>query len=100
MSVQLQIDVQPVPSQNISAVVNNQNCVIKLRQLGDERQYFSLSVAGVVICQNVLIQHGIPLSSAAYSGFIGDFYCVDLNGTDYPDYTQWGVRWVLLYNAA
>lgn len=96
--MQLQIDVQAIPSQSVACIVNNQNCIINLRQLGN-RQFFSLSVDSNVICENILAQVGIPLVSAAYLGFIGDFYIIDLNGDTYPDYTQWGTRWLLLYNA-
>lgn len=44
------------------------------------------------------MQPNIPLVSASYKGFIGDFYVSDLTGDSFPLYTGWGDRWVLLYS--
>lgn len=94
----LQIPVDVVPSQIVACVVNGQNCIITLRQLGD-RQYFGLSLDNIVVCENVLIQHATKLVCAAYSGFVGDFYVYDLQGQEPPVYTGWGGRWILTYRA-
>ena len=103
----LQIPLRTRPSQrvqvqltatNAAGIVVVQNCVLQLRQLGG-RQFFSLSLNGTPICDNVLMQQGTPLVLAAYTGFIGDFAVVDLSGQQQPpQYTGWGTRWVLLYN--
>ena len=61
----LQIPLDSVPSQSISIVLNNQRCIIKLREyLG--RQYISLSSNGTIICQNILIQNNFPIIEASY----------------------------------
>lgn len=92
------IPVQPIPSQQIASVINNQACLITLNQIGD-RQYFTLELNGSIICRNILIQYGKPISGVPYTGLIGDFYAIDLQGDQYPEYTGWGDRWVLLYLA-
>lgn len=93
-----QVNLQQVPSQSISVVLNNQSCIIVTREI-DGKQYFSLSSNGNVICQNILMQPSTRLVSNAYSGFVGDFYVSDLIGDSAPIYSGWGDRWVLLYSA-
>ena len=90
------IPTQPVPSQSLSVNLGGQNCIIILRQLLD-RQYLSLSVNGVSLCQNVLIQHKSAIVRMGYSGFIGDIYCLDYSGQRPPVYTGWGTEWDLYY---
>lgn len=93
----VEIPLQQVPSQAVQVVLGGQPCVIGLRQLGG-RQYFSLSVNGAVICQNVLMQNLSPIVRAKYTGFIGDLAVVDTKGDAAPEYTGWSDRWLLLYN--
>jgi hypothetical protein len=90
------VPLKAIPSQSISIVLNGQPCVIDVRLLG-ARQYFSLSVNGVVICRNVLMVNLSRIVRAEYTGFIGDFAVVDTQGDEAPDYSGWGTRWLLLY---
>lgn len=91
------IPLKQVPSQRVNVVLSGQPCTIELRQL-DGRQYFSLSVNGTVICQNVLVVNRSRIVRAAYTGFIGDFASIDTQGDDAPDYTRWNARWLLAYS--
>ena len=93
-----QIPLTNAPAQSVSVLLGTQRCILFTRELNG-RQYISLSSNGKVICENVLIQPNIPLTQAAYNGFVGELMCVDTQGNDFPDYTQWGSRWVLLYSA-
>lgn len=78
-----------------------QQCVIYLRELVAGKQYMSLSVAGVSVCDNVLLNVNTPLVQAAYSGLLGDFAVIDLTGAnEHPQYSGWGTRWLLLFNPA
>lgn len=91
------IPIKQVPSQRVNVVLSGQPCTIELRQLGG-RQYFSLALNGEVICQNVLMVDRSRIVRAAYTGFVGDFASIDTQGTDAPDYTGWGTRWLLAYS--
>lgn len=91
------IPLQPVPAQKIAVVLNGQACVITLRQIGG-RQYLSLSIAGTVVCDGVLLQNNSAIVRATYLGFIGELYVSDTQGDEPPSYTGWGDRWVLLYS--
>jgi len=90
------IPTNPVPSQSISISLGGQQCLITLRQLLN-RQYLSLSVNGVDICDNALIQYNTAIVRMAYTGFVGDIYCIDYNGESPPNYTGWGTMWDLFY---
>ena len=92
----LEIPLQAVPSQTVGVSLNKQKCSITLRELNN-RQYLSLSINGVSICNNVLLQSSSRIVSASYAGLIGDFLVIDLNGNDAPIYTGWNTRWVLMY---
>lgn len=94
----VQIPLQPVPSQQVQVPLDGQPCVITLRQLGG-RQYLSLSLQGVEICGNVLVQDRSAIVRAAYTGFVGDIAAVDTQGADAPQYTGWNSRWLLLFNS-
>lgn len=96
MTTYLQITTQQVASQDIATVVNGQACGISLREI-EGRQYFGLTLNGIILCENVLIQHNTPLVCMPYSDLIGDFIVLDTQGVDAPIYTGWNDRWVLLY---
>lgn len=93
-----EIPLQPIPSQTISVVLDGQPCVIGLRELGG-RQYFSLSVNGTIICENVLIVNNSRIVNAEYTDFIGEFASIDMAGDEPPNYTGWGTRWLLAFNS-
>lgn len=92
----LQVPVQAIPSQSIAILLNNQKCVITLREMLNN-QYFSLISNGKVICNNLLLQNNSTVIDASYTGFVGDFAVEDLQGSDRPSYEGWGSRWVLMY---
>lgn len=91
------IPIKQEPSQRLNVPLAGQPCTIVLRQIKG-RQYFSLALNGEVICRNVLMVDRSRIVRAAYTGFIGDFAAIDTQGTDAPDYTGWGTRWLLAYS--
>lgn len=91
------IPLSQVPSQARTVPLAGQPCSIELRELGG-RQYFSLSLAGEVICQNVLLVSGSWIVRSAYKGFKGDLFVVDTQGDEAPKYTGWGTRWLLAFS--
>lgn len=93
------IPLKQIPSQSVNVMLSSQPCTIELR-LMNGRQYFSLSVNGNVICQNVLMVNFSYIVRAAYTGFIGDFFVFDTQGDAPPEYTGWGARWLLAFNDA
>lgn len=96
----LVIPIQPVPSQQISCVLNNQNCQISIYQK-DSSVYVDIAVNGVNMCAGCLALNGVPLDSRnSYDGFQGNLLFVDTQGSDDPQYTGFGTRWQLVYLSA
>jgi len=91
------IPVSSVAYQTVNATLSDQNCTIVLRTLGD-RQYFSLSISGTIICENILMQNRTGMVRASYSGFSGEIIAIDTQGDEPPAYDGWGTRWLLLFN--
>lgn len=92
-----QIPLRAVPAQTVQVTLAGQPVTLYLRQLGGS-QYISVSWAGTVLCETVLMVNRSAIIRAAYTGFIGDIAVNDTQGDDAPDYTGWGSRWQLLFN--
>lgn len=87
----------PVPSQKLSVTLAGQRCTILLRQLNG-RQYLSLATSEKVIFHNALLCDRVPVKKYDYLPFDGDIACMDNQGNDYPNYAEWGGRFVLVYS--
>jgi hypothetical protein len=107
LAATLIVPLQPVPAQRVAITLTgydangnpqSQNCVIQTREIC-YKQFFSLSISGVPICNNVLMQVNTGLVQAAYAGLYGEFAVIDTSGQNCrPDYKGWGSRWLLLFN--
>ena len=96
----LQIPIQPVPSQQVLAVLGGQNCQISIYQKGS-RVYVDLNSNGVEMCIAALAHNAVPLDACnAYDGFQGNLYFIDTQGEDDPQFTSMGSRWQLVYLTA
>jgi hypothetical protein len=93
------IPIRAVPAQTVQVTLADQPVTLYLRQLGG-RQYISVSWAGTVLCETVLMVNRSAIIRAAYTGFVGDIAVYDTQGDDAPEYTGWGSRWLLLFNDA
>lgn len=91
------VPLRPVPSQSVNIVLSGQPCIIGLREIGG-RQYLSLSLNGVPICDNVLVVNRSAIVRAGYTGFVGDLAAIDTQGDEAPQHSGWGDRWFLAYN--
>lgn len=91
------IPLDPVASQTLRTIVNNQSCTINLTQKDNGDTFFDLYVSGVAIITGMLVRDRVLLVRQAYLGFIGDFAFQDNEGASDPDYTGLGTRWTLMY---
>lgn len=95
------IPLTPVPAQNVSIVLNNQNCALAFRtRLGN--LYCTLSVGGVPIITNRICRNlGRLMLDAQYQPFIGDIAFIDTQGNietgQDPVYTGLGSRFLCVY---
>ena len=92
----LEVPVSAIPYQEFYIILNNQNCYITLRQLGDYI-YASLRVDNNVIFSNVICNINAPLNVYPSPYFTGILQFYDEKGTDKPHYSELGTRWKLKY---
>lgn len=95
------IALQPVPAQQVQCVLTNQNglaqnCQIAVYLRGTNL-YVDLIVAGNPISYAVLAGNMTSLVPSGYFGFSGTLAWLDTQGSEPPQYTGLGSRWVLLY---
>jgi len=104
------IPLSPVASQTLQFVAAGQNCQMSVytkdgydyndATLSTPKEYIAIDFAynGIQVTntQNCLNRKRL-LINRQYLGFVGDFMFVDTQGTDDPQYTGLGSRWVLVY---
>lgn len=94
------IPLQAIPAQTVSVALNNQSCQINVYTLGNapyENLFVDLYVNNALIIGGVIAQNLNLIVRDAYLGFVGDIAFNDTMGTNDPDYTGLGSRYVLLY---
>jgi hypothetical protein len=104
------IPLSAVASQTVQFVAGGQNCQMSVyikdgydysdATLNTPKEYIAIDFAynGIQVTntQNCLNRKRL-LVNRQYLGFVGDFMFVDTQGTDDPQYTGLGSRWVLVY---
>ncbi len=93
------IPLKAVPSQSLTAVLENQICQINLRTTAFGL-FMDLYVSNVLIVGGVICQNLNLIVRDAYLGFIGDFTFIDNQGATDPVYTGLGLagsRYSLAY---
>lgn len=90
------IPLQAVPSQTLSVLLNQQNCQIAVYQK-TTGLYFDLSINDAPIVKSVICRDRTRLVRQEYHGFTGEIAFADMLGTNDPDFTGLGGRYVLVY---
>lgn len=104
------IPLSALPSQTLQFVAGGQNCQMSVYTntgydysdltLSTVKSYIAIDFAynGIQVTntQNCLNLARL-LKNRQYLGFVGDFMFVDTQGSEDPQYTGLGTRWVLLY---
>jgi hypothetical protein len=104
------VPLNPEPSQTLQVVLDGQNCNISVyTKTGydysdptlatpNTNLYFDLAFNGVdVTTTAICLNEKRLLVNRQYLGFSGDFMFVDTQGSNDPQYTGLGSRYVLLY---
>lgn len=94
-----QIALQPVPSQQLQAVLANQSCQIAVYLRGSHL-FVDVNADGVDITTAVLARDAVPLVPISYTGFLGNLLFTDTQGTNDPTYDGLGSRFQLVYLTA
>lgn len=91
------VPLKSVPAQQLSILLNGQSCQIKVYQ-----KFFGVFV-DLYINNTTLIIGGVigqnlnMIVRSLYLGFVGDIAFYDTQGTDDPDWTGLGSRFLLIY---
>lgn len=85
-----------VPSQTLRATLAGQAVTVHLYQRSTG-MFCDVSLSDALVIGGVPAQHANRIVRSAYLGFAGDLAVYDTQGTDDPDYTGLGSRWVLVY---
>lgn len=93
-----EIPLSPIPYQELMILLNGQNCIITVRQLG-LFLYCSLSVDGRKIFSNVICSINARVNVFKSPYFTGILRFYDTQGTERPHYSELGSRWILVYRA-
>jgi hypothetical protein len=93
------IPLQSVPSQTVRCVLGGQNCQIGLNQK-DQGLFFDLSSDNVEIASAVICRDTAMLVSRGYSGFLGNLFFIDTQGSSDPNYAGLTGRFSLVYITA
>lgn len=94
-----EIPLQPIASQLTKVVLGGQNCQLFVYQK-PQGVFVDVNVDGVDMTTTVIARDVVPLVCRDYTGFIGNIIFVDTQGSDDPDYTGFGSRFVLVYLTA
>lgn len=96
----IQIPLQKLPYQELSIVLDGQNCVIAVRQMGPFL-YLTLTADEEKICDSHVCQTGEPIPVWNTPRFSGRLFWQDANGTfQPPQYDELGERFTLYYATA
>jgi hypothetical protein len=93
------IPVQAVPSQTFQIVLANQSVVLNIYQ-APAALFMDVFVNNAPIITGAICQNLNRIVRSLYLGFSGDFFWYDTQGTDDPNYSGLGSRFVLVYLAA
>lgn len=95
MNVQI-ISLQQVAAQQVEVALNKQPCVIRVCQRASD-VYVDLHVNGEAVVLGALARDRVGLTRHSYLPFKGELLFVDTHGSDDPQYTSFGERWLMLY---
>ena len=87
------------PNQQSSCVLNDQNCVITLRQNG-QWVYLTLEVDQEKVCDGVACRDRSPLPPFSTTKFSGRLIFVDTKCKSRPNYKEFESRYILVYLTA
>lgn len=90
------IPLQPIPSQSVMVILNDQNCNIAIYQKSTG-VYCDLAINGVVIWTCAVCLNNTPICAYEYIPFVGKLLFFDTQGDSDPDYTGFDDRYMLYY---
>ena len=93
------VPLQPLPSQTVNALLNNQATTLNVYQKNALGLYVDVLLNNALIIGGVIALNLNVIIRNAYLGYVGDFAFIDTQGATDPVYTGLGSRYVLGYFA-
>lgn len=90
------IPLAAIPSQTLTIVLNNQECIIHVHQR-TTGLYLDLYILGALVLSGVAARDRTLMVMNSYLGFVGDLMFIDTAGTADPNYSGLGTEWFLVY---
>ena len=91
----LQIPLEPNPSQVVKAILADQQVQLFLYQK-PEGLFIDINLNGTDISTGILCLNAVMLA-VNYSGFLGNLFFIDTQGSNDPTYDGIGTRYFLVY---
>jgi hypothetical protein len=92
------IPLSSVSSQTFNVQLGTQSCLINVYQKSTGL-YFDLTLNSNQIISSMICLNLVGLVRESYLGFTGQLFFFDTQGTDDPDYTGLGTRYILVYQS-
>lgn len=92
------VPLDQISNQTFSITLGSQNCQIKIDSKGEWGVFVSVWVDDTPIVQSSLCRNRVGIVRYAYTGFVGELYFVDTQGSSDPDYTGFSDRFLLVYD--
>lgn len=94
------IPLDAISNQTFSITLGSQSCQIKIDSKVGYGVFVSLWVDSTSIVQSSIALNRVGIVRYAYLPFTGEIYFVDMQGSDDPDYTGFGTRYIMVYDDA
>ena len=92
----LVVPLQTLTNQTLQVQLNGQACTLNIFQYA-YGLFASLAVGATPIINSAPCENLVRLVRDAYLGFISDLVFIDTQGSENPNYTELGTRWLLIY---
>lgn len=92
----LVVPAQAIPNQQLAVGLNGQAVQLNIYQFS-VGLFMDVYVGGTLVIAGVICQNLNRIVRSAYLGVVGDFAWLDTQGTEDPNFTGIGTRWLLLY---
>ncbi len=93
------ITLQPLKAQEVTVTLEGQSVTLRIVQR-TTGLYIDIGIADLWIAQGVICQNCSKLVRYAYLGLQGEIFFADTKGSDDPDYSGLGSRFLLFYATA
>ena len=92
----IEVPLQALPYQSLSTVLDGQNCVIEVRQLGN-RVYCSLRSNDIQIVESAIALNFTAVNPYPNPNFHGALFFYDSEGDSIPQWEELGKRYKLMF---